>query len=46
MKNPATMYKNQSQTHSELLKTIIFPKDFSKFNKGLPEARYEDNRSE
>ena len=46
LKNQMIVFKNQSQTHSELLKTIIFPKDFSKFTKGLPDPRYEDNRSE
>ena len=35
-----------SKTHSELLKTIIFPKDISKLSKGLPNPRYEDVRSE
>jgi len=46
LKNPTMIFKNQSQTHSELLKTIIFPKDITKLTKGLPDPRYEENRSE
>lgn len=46
LRNQALIYKNQSQTHSELLRTIIFPRDFTKFTKGLPDPRYADNISE
>jgi hypothetical protein len=36
------MYKNQSLTHSELLKTIIFPKSLNNMKSRLPEPRYVD----
>lgn len=41
MNKAIQMHLNQSQTHQELLKTIIFPKDLSKMHQRLPAPRYE-----
>lgn len=40
------MYQNSSQTHSELLKTIIFPKNLTNMHQKLPAPRYNDAKSE
>lgn len=41
LKKQSMAYINQSQTHSELLKTIIFPKNINQFNQRLPGPRYD-----
>lgn len=35
-------YQSQSQTHSELLKTIIFPKSLNQMKSKLPPSRYQE----
>lgn len=47
MKKAMQSYQGQSQTHSELLKTIIFPKNnIGSIKNKLPVPRYTDVMSE
>jgi hypothetical protein len=46
MNKAVQIHLNQSQTHQELLKTIIFPKNLSNMHQRVPAPRYYEAQSD